>query len=221
MNYLEQIGAPDHPIQITPLKSGGRSDWHVSACRETSALPVPFAETGIIDQLRVFFDRLDAEAEARKHDPVAMVNAMARMEALAADVRTVTAAIRKYAAEAMADYDVRRMTIDGIATVEATSAAERTDWQDQALLTAMIHERIAGTLVSTSTGEQWEAHELAASILSWLRPAWRLTPIRDAGLDPDDYSTQPKDEDGKPIRTPGVRVHDNSIRKITTKESMR
>lgn len=212
MNYLDTIGEPDSPIQLTPLKTGGRADWHVTSTPDTTGLPVPFEQTDITTQLRRFFDALDAEAEQHKDDPVAMVNALARMEAVLADVRAVTATIRKHAAEALAANHVRRMTIDELATVEASSASERTDWQDRDLMVSMLL-RALPPLVDSVTGEMVFAEDIADKVLSWVRVQWRLTPIRDAGLDPDDYSTQPTDEDGKPLRTPTVTMKDNLLRR--------
>lgn len=213
MNYLDTIGEPDSPIQLTPLKTGGRADWHVTSTPDTTGLPVPFEQTDITTQLRRFFDALDAEAEQHKDDPVAMVNALARMEAVLADVRAVTATIRKHAAEALAANHVRRMTIDELATVEASSASERTDWQDRKLVQDMLVANVGERLVDASTGNIWTAQDLSAELLTWFRVQWRLTPIRDAGLNPDDYSEQPTDEDGKPLRTPTVTMKDNLLRR--------
>lgn len=202
-----------YEIAITPLKSGGRSDVVVSNADET---PASFTSTAIVEQMRAFFDKLEAEAEARKDDPIAMVNALARMEALLADVRYVRDSIREHTANALSGAKVRRITVEGVATMEASSASERTDWQDQELMTAMLNERVAkdtGFLIEPTTGLKIPMGDLAAVMLQWFRPAWRVTPIRDAGLNPDDYSHQPTDEDGKPLRTPTVTVKDNLIRR--------
>lgn len=210
--YLENIGTPDSPITVRPIRSG-RADWEVAQFRESAGLPAPFADTDIVNQLRVFFDKLEAEATERRDDPVAMVNALARMEALLADVRTATASIRKYAAEALSDYKVRRMTIDGLITVEGTSSSERTDWQHERLMTDMIKACFTDHLVEGETGQVHSAESVAKIILEWFRVEWRLTPIRAMGLDPDNYSDQPTDEDGKPLRIPTVRIYDNQLRK--------
>lgn len=207
-----------YDVAVTPLKSGGRSDVVVSNGDRT---PVAFASTDIVNQFRAFFDRLALEAEQHADDPIAMVNALARMEALLADVRYVTGEIRKHTADALNAEKVRRITVEGVATMEASSTSERTDWQDQALMTAMLNERVAkdaGFLIEPTTGLKIPMGDLAAVMLSWFRPAWRLTPIRAAGLDPDDYSTQPTNEDGTPLRTPSVTVKDNLVRRqqITT-----
>ena len=214
MTYLDNVGAPDSFVSVTPLKTGNRADWHVLETKESAGLPVPFAETGIIDQLRMFFDRLEAEAEMRRDDPIAMVNVLARMEALLADMRTVTAMIRTYTADALSDRGIRRITIDNVATMEGTSEATRTDWEDQRLLRDMLtSDSDIPRLVDADSGEVVDHDELAQVILRWFRVQWRLTPIREVGLDPDDYSHLPTDEDGKAMRTPTVRVHDNQFRK--------
>ena len=198
-----------YEVAVTPLKSGGRFDVVVSDGDRT---PDAFASTDIVDRFRAFFDQLALEAEQHADDPIAMVNALARMEALLADVRYVTAEIRGHTAKALSDAKVRRLTVEGVATMEASSTSERTDWQDQALLTRMLDRFGCDDLVDRGTGALVATDVLAAEILSWVRVQWRLTPIRDAGLDPDDYSTQPTNEDGTPLRTPTVTVKDNRMR---------
>lgn len=211
-NHLERAGMPDSFIEITPLKTGGRVDWRVLECKQSVGLPAPFAETDITTQLRLFFDKLDQEIEKHRDDPIALVNALARMEAVLADVRTVTQNVRTAAAEALNERGIRRMTVEGLTTVEGTSQATRTDWDNQRLLRDMLTAEL-DTMVNTRTGEVVDNDELAQRILSWFRVEWRLTQIREAGLDVDDYSTQPTDEDGKAIRTPAIRIHENVLRK--------
>ena len=211
-DQLERYG---YDVAVTPLKSGGRSDVVVSNGDRT---PSAFASTDIVSRLRVFFDQLAVEAESHADDPVAMVNALARMEALLADVRYVTAEIRDHTARALSAGKVRRITVEGVATMEASSASERTDWQDHALLTKMLERHGCDSLIDSDTGEVVRSDALATDILSWVRVQWRLTPIREAGLDPDSYSTQPANEDGTPLRTPTVTVKDNLVRRqqVTT-----
>ena len=213
MTTNDLLKRAEYEFAITPLKSGGRADVHVIT--NGSVEPAAFTQTDIVGQMRSFVAKLEAEAEARKDDPVAMVNALARMEALLADVRYATSTIRDHTAHALADTKIRRLTIDNVATVEGTSESPRTDWQDQELLADMIYAEYGATnrYVHTETGVFMDDPEvIAEAILEWIRPAWRLTPIRDAGLDPDDYSTQAKDEDGTPLRTPTVSMKDNALR---------
>lgn len=210
--HLDHVGAPSSMIDVTPLKTGGRADWRVAECHESTGLPIPFAETDIITQLRVFFDQLDLEVEKHRGDPIALVNALVRMEAVLADVRAVTTNVRTATAEALDSWKIRRMTVEGLTTVEGTSQATRTDWENQRLMRDMLTSECP-TMIDAKTGEVVDNDELAATILTWCRVEWRLTPVRAAGLDVDDYSTQPTDEDGKPMRTPAVRIHENVLRK--------
>lgn len=210
MTTNDLLKRAEYEFAITPLKSGGRADVHVIT--NGSVEPAAFTQTDIVGQMRVFVSKLEAEAEARKDDPVAMVNALARMEALLADVRYATSTIRDHTAHALADAKIRRLTIDNVATVEGTSESPRTDWQDDILFADMWMNTGMHDVVNRNTGEMVTPIKVAEVVLSWLRPAWRLTPIRDNNLDPDDYSTQPKDEDGTPLRTPTVSMKDNALR---------
>jgi hypothetical protein len=46
-----------------------------------------------------------------------------------------------------------------------------------------------------------------------------MTAVRQAGLDPDNYCRVQTDDDGKPVRTPTLRVLDNLVRRMTAKIS--
>lgn len=203
---------PDLPdaynATINPIR-GGRRDVHV-----TSPAPVQsFDATDIVAVFRRFFDQLVTEAEARKGDPVAETHALALIEALLADVRYARDTVRKLSADALHEHKVRRLTIENVITVEGSNTATRTDWEHTRLLTAMLEHW--GVRFIADTGELVPWDVAAARMLEWFRPDWRVTPIKEAGLDPDAYCTLPKDEDGKVIRTPTVTIKDNLARRVT------
>ena len=204
------VGAATYTARITPLRTGGRRDVELSAAGDS----VAFRQNDIIARLRQFFADLDDEARSHRGDPVALSQALARMDALLADVRSVRDTLRSLAAHALADEKVRRLTIEQVCTVEASTEVRRTDWQHERLLGDMLNKAEMRGL--TSDGEVIAPEQLAALVLSWLRPEWRMTPIRDAGLDPDNYCTMMADDDGKPVREPTVRIVTNDVRKITT-----
>ena len=53
----------------------------------------------------------------------------------------------------------------------------------------------------------------AGFVLTHLTPNWKMTKMRDdLGIDPNDYCDVLQDDDGKPIKTPTVRMHDNRIK---------
>ena len=195
-------------IERVPLQRGGRSDWRVPAGTEV----VSFDETDIIARMRLFFDALDAEAERRQDEPVAMVNALARMEALLADVRYVRDTMHKYCATALHEQKIRRLTLEACATVEASSNADRT-WHDKKLMTRLLSEF---HVTDKNTGEVVEPDRMASHLLGFAAVTyWRMKQLKAAGLDPDEYSDIAKDEDGKIIRTPTVRMVDNLIRRVS------
>lgn len=195
----------------TPLRSGGRRDVEVTPT--DANLPVAFDQTDVVDTLRRFFDALDREAESHRGDPVALAQALARMEALLADVRSVRDTIRSMCASALADERVRRLTVRGVTTVESTTEVKRSGWRHDELLADLMNG--AGiSLIETSTGELFGPVEGAEWLLQWFRPEWRMTPIRAAGLYPDNYCDVATDDDGTPLREPAVRIIDNTMRKV-------
>jgi len=207
------LGSAEYRAKITPLRSGGRRDVEVTTVNES--LPEAFGRSDIVAHLRRFFDLLDAEAHSHEGDPVALSQALARLEALAADIRFVKDTVRRLTAEALAAERVRRLTVSGVATVEATTEVSRSEWRHRDLLSKML-DVSALVVIDGDTGVRFDCDEAADLILAWFRPEWRMTPLREAGVDPDDFCAVATDEAGRPARTPSVRMVDNLTRRSTT-----
>lgn len=207
---LAILGAATYQARVTPLKSGGRVDMEVTPLDADA--PRAFADHDIIDQLRRFFSALESEAHSHEGDPVATGQALARVEALLADVRSVRDSLKTLTASALADNRVRRLTIAGVTTIEGTTEVKRTEWRHAPLLTAALEVQ-AQRLMSIETGEVMTAEESAAVLLELFRPEWRMTPLKELGIDPDDFCRVETDDDGKPVRTPSVRIVDNLARR--------
>lgn len=209
---LAIIGSGQYRASITSLKTGSRRDVTVTASVDR---PNAFDATGILGALMQFFAAIDAEAEQRRDDPVALVQALARLETIAADVRAVRDSVRRMAAESLQTEKVRRLVIEGVAAVESSTEVKRSDWQHERLLGDLLNG--AGlSLLDTSTGERIDGNEAAELLLAWFRPEWKMTAIRQAGLDPDGYCRVATDDDGKPVKTPTLRMLDNLVRRMTT-----
>jgi len=201
-----------YEVTETPLRGGGRRDLQVHTPRKRDAI----AQTSIVDHLRRFFAAIDMEASRYKDDPATNVQALAKVEAMLADLRYVRDMLHKYVADALADQHIRRLTVDGVITVEGTTDAKRTDWQHEQLLADLL-KRAALVVTSTDTGEILTPVEASRLLLTWFRPEWRLTPIRDLDIDPDYYCTLPTDDEtGKVVRTPTLKIVDNQERRTTT-----
>lgn len=217
---LAILGAATYQARVTNLKSGGRRDVEVTPIDPN--LPSSFDRTDIVATLRRFFDALEAEAQEHRGDPVATSQALARMEALLADVRSVRDSIKTLAAEALSDEHVRRLTVYGVCSVEGTSEIKRTGWQHAALM----EECLATTelaMIDTSTGEVVPREQAADLLLSWFTPTWKLTALKSLSINPDDYCDVQTDDDDRPVRTPTVRMVDNLVRRrdnITTTGGM-
>jgi hypothetical protein len=204
---LVPFGEWRYDARIT--KAGRRRDVEVRP--RADAEPKSFDQTDIVVRLRRFFDALEAEAHDHEGDPVALSQALARMEALLADVRYARDSLKRLTAEALDEQQVRRLTVEGVCTVEGTTETKRTGWRHAELLTEMLN-RCQYALLNTATGEKFSTEEAVATLLSWLTPTWKMTPLKSLSMNPDDFCDVSTDDDGKPVRTPSVRMHNNEIR---------
>ncbi len=209
---LAVLGSAAYEARVTPLKSGGRRDIEVTP--NDANLPASFGSTDVLAVLRQFFDALDQEAQSHEGDPVALAQGLARMEALLADVRSVRDTIRSMTASALNDERVRRLTVSGVVTVEGTSEVKRTEWRNENVLSALLAAH-GYALLHVKSGELRHPEIAAPALLEWFRPDWKMTALKAAGLDPDQFCTVATDDDGRPSRTPSVRIVDNIVRRIT------
>jgi hypothetical protein len=206
---LVPLGATHYTANVIPLKTGGRRDVEVTP--NDLQVPHAFERTDIIARMRAFFIALDDEAKTHEGDPVALAQALARLDALVADVRSVRDTIRTMTAEALKEQKIRRLTVQGVTTVESTSEVKRSNWQHQRLLSDML-SHYGLSLLNQTTGEISEGDYAAERILEWFTPAWKMTPIKAAGFNPHDYCDVQQDDDGKAISTPTVRMINNEER---------
>jgi hypothetical protein len=204
---LVPFGEWRYQARITPV--GNRRDVEVRPRED--ATPGAFDQTDIIVRLRRFFDALESEAQEHRGDPVALSQALARMEALLADVRFARDTMKRLTAEALQEQQIRRLTVEGICTIEGTKETKRTGWQHADLLQAVIDAEDI-SLLDKSTGEIMSNDDATSKIMSWLSPTWKMTRLKELGISPDDYCVVESDDEGKPIRTPSVRMHSNEIR---------
>jgi len=195
-----------HMVTATPLR-GGRRDVTVA----TPAEPQSFTQTDIVRQLRSFFSALEQEAQTHIDDPIALGHALARLDALLADLRYARDSVREMTAHALKAQKIRRLVIETIATLEAASEVKRTAWEHDRLMTDALEAR-GIVAVDTTTGERLDSSQLAGVLLAWFRPEWRMAAVRELGLDPDHYCSVATDDDGKTISTPTVRMAGNSVR---------
>lgn len=209
MTELVPFGQTNYSARVTQLKTGGRRDVEVTPADLEA--PRAFGETDIVARMRLFFAAIDSEATEFRGDPVALSQALARLDALVADLRAVRDSVRTMTAGALREQKIRRLTVQGVTTVESTSDLKRTNWRHADLLGAMLNTH-GMALLNTSSGELHSAEETAEILLEWFRPEWKMTPIKSAGLDPHHYCEVDTDDHGKPVATPSVRMINNEER---------
>lgn len=201
----------DHyDVDVKPVPRSPRSDWTVppGSALVASAVEAP----DFVDSLRRFFMAMDAEVDAYRDDPIATGQALAKIDALLADIRMVRETLRSATAESMVAHHVRLLVIQGIAAMEASSSYDRHGWRHRDLLLACLRAAGLDELVDRHTGEVVDGEAMADALLACLTPSWKLTGIRALGLDPDDWCEYTSDENGRPAKQPTVWMKDNSVR---------
>ena len=84
-----------------------------------------------------------------------------------------------------------RIEVDGVGVVEIKRGANRKEWDNDALWRLVVARARDERRVDPETGEALESEgEAVGRVLNeCMRPAWRLTPLRERNIDPDEYST--------------------------------
>ena len=193
--------AGDHDTTVH-LVRGGRRDITVHASAPTEAIE----STQIVPTLRAFFAAIEAEAERLADHPEATVQALARVDAMLADLRYVRDRLHQITAVALKEQGIRRLTVEGVASVEAKVDTRRTDWDNETLLDLVL-AALPVRYVDIETGEMMEPADMRALLAPYFRPDWRLTALRNLGIDPDEWCTVAE-------QVPTLRMIDNLERTI-------
>lgn len=204
-----------HHAEVTALKGKStRVDVYVG-----SELPdIPTERPDWVQAFRTFLDRMDQETDRYAQDPIATSQALARMEAILADMRYVRDRLRDVTADSMNRYGIRRLTVQGVSVAEASSSVQRSNWQHADLVWEMLERLgVAEVMLNQATGEMVPVREYVTETIAALygpSTSPRITPVKEAGLRVEDYCEMEYEEDGvTPARTPTVRLMDNSVRK--------
>lgn len=211
-----ELATVQYGAEVTPLSRGPRADWAVPR----PDLPIPADAPDFVDTMRRFFAEMDGEIERRKDDVVATATGLAKIDALLADIRYVRDRLRDETARNLNEQFVRRLVIEGVINVEGTSTTE-TEWDNKKAMMRTIHGALDAQAefddprwIEAETGVMLDVEALADAILANAAISyWRKTALTAAGIDPSDVSETETGDDGKPVRTPTVRIHDNLIRK--------
>ena len=83
----------------------------------------------------------------------------------------------------------KRFAVDGN-EVEVKKSTTRTKWQNDDLMKVVVARALDERLSDPDTGEMLEpGWQTVARVISLcMRPSWRLTPLRERGIDPDEFS---------------------------------
>lgn len=182
-------------------------DWSVATVTTSDAIE----QSDIVTKVRLFIAAMSEEVTARRDDPIATGQALARVDAILADMRYLRSLLAATTADAMNRMRIKTITVETIATWEATASYKRSGWRHRDLLVKVL-DATSLAVIDTDTGERLPTGDVADIILSWLTPGWKLTGLRPYGVDPDDYCTVATDDEGNPTKEVGIRFHSNRER---------
>lgn len=167
---------------------------------ERSGVNVP-ATTGAapagVDALRVAIAGMMDEAAAlvEAGDWESLVRGLEPLQQVLGDLRMLEHQVKRGIADTMPE---RRVSVEGVGTVERKAKVTRRNWDSDELLRKII----AGAILDETTGELPSSPVVAADlILRELRAVmpitgslgWRVTALRERGIDPDDWCDEDRD----------------------------
>lgn len=155
--------------------------------------PVPAG----VEALRVAIVRMMDEAAAlvQAGDWEALIRGLEPLQQVLGDLRLLEQQVKRGIADTMPE---RRVSVEGVGTVERKAKVTRKGWDSDELLRKII----AGAILDEETGELPESPVVAADlILQELRAVlpitgslgWRVTALRERGIDPDEWCTEDRD----------------------------
>lgn len=88
----------------------------------------------------------------------------------------------------------KKFVVDGVGEVQIRRSLRRTDWDSEGLTRVVVAYALDERVLNEATGEYEAAHEAVARVMSeCARPSWRVTPLKDRGIDPDEFChTEPQ-----------------------------
>lgn len=153
---------------------------------DTTTVMSPVAELGA----RVADIRRQVEALAEAGDWEALVRGLVPLQAMMRELRDLEAAVKQAAAECLPE---KRVTVEGVGTVERRAAAQRKRWDSGELLRRLVFR----SLVDEATGEMLagdalDAAERVHAVVTDVLPitpslGWRVGALRARGVDPDEW----------------------------------
>ena len=81
------------------------------------------------------------------------------------------------------------ITVDGVGEVQVRQATDRKAWDHDALYRLVIARARDERRMDAETGEyESEGEAVGRALMECARPSWRVTALRDRGIDPDEYA---------------------------------
>lgn len=153
----------------------------------------------ILQSLVEFGDELDRDYQTCADLPP---DALAIILAAIRDCRAELAALAKVVeADLIATAGKKRFVVPGLGEVEVKKSKKYTHWNDRDLAAVVVARALDERVLDETSGEYEPREQAVARVLmECARPSWRLTPLRDRGIDESEFCTI--EDDGWSVRLP-------------------
>lgn len=141
----------------------------------------------------------DLEHDPKTATPEDYVRLLVAIRETRSNLSTLTHRIERELLAVMGD---RRFVVEGVGEVICRKATKRTKWDHHALMMRVVARALDERILDASSGEyESEGSAVARVMEACARPNWRVTALRELGIDPDEWCEV--DEDAWSVQLPG------------------
>lgn len=132
----------------------------------------------------------------------ALVRFLCELRDLQADLRGFFSDVQR---DLFAIAGKRKWVVDEIGEVQVRKQTKRSEWDSEALTRVLVARALDERILDEHTGEYEPGFEAVARVLSeCARPSWRVTPLRERGIDETEFCHV--EEDGWGLTLPPTRT---------------
>lgn len=145
----------------------------------------------LVQQLGELSDDVDAEySEAiNAEGGIGIESMIVALLALREAKRGIDLLYRRIENDVIRGTDKKSFTIEGAGEVQIKTSTKRNDWNHDALWRTVVARALDEREMDDDGVIAEPSYETVARVLAeCARPSWRVTPLRDRGIDPDEFS---------------------------------
>ncbi len=143
----------------------------------------------MLQSLISFADEMDREYQSIVLDPENAPEVLSILAVAVRDLRQDLAELgRTIEADLIASAGAKRFIVENLGEVQIRKVTKRNEWDNPSLWRRVAALALDERQLDEATGEYEPREQAVARVLELCaRPSWRVTALRDHGVDPDEY----------------------------------